>query len=134
MKKFRVLVNGEAFVVEVEELGGATPAPAARPSTLPTAPVAAVPATQPAAPAPVPQPRAAAPNDGAGAVVAPMPGNINDVRVKVGDQVSAGSVLVVLEAMKMENEISAPAAGTVKQVYVQKGQTVNGGDILVIIR
>ena len=71
---------------------------------------------------------------GAGeAVNAPMPGNILKVNVKAGDAVKSGTVLVVLEAMKMENEIMAPKSGTVTQVLVQKGSSVNTGDALVVI-
>ena len=75
---------------------------------------------------------AAAPagSTGAVAVNAPMPGNILDVRVKPGDSVKAGDTLLILEAMKMENEISAPQDGTIASVNVSKGDTVNSGDLL----
>ena len=63
-------------------------------------------------------------------IAAPMPGNILDVRVKPGDSVKAGDTLVVLEAMKMENEISAPQDGTIASVNVAKGDTVGSGDLL----
>ncbi|MCL6560034.1 MAG: biotin/lipoyl-binding protein, partial [Firmicutes bacterium] len=119
MKKFNIKVNGEIYQVEVEEIGGnpgfcAAPAPAVAP---PPAPVAAppvapapVPAAAPAVAAPKPAAPAAA--GGGGAVCAPMPGTILDVRVKVGDAVKPGDVLLILEAMKMENELSADKAGT----------------------
>ena len=68
---------------------------------------------------------------GAVAVKAPMPGNILDVKVAAGASVKAGDVLVILEAMKMENEIVAPQDGTVASVNVNKGDTVNSGDTLV---
>lgn len=115
MKKYNVNVNGTAYEVTVEEVtGGAAPAPAAA-----TAP-AAVPA--PAAPA------------GAGeSVTSPMPGNILSVNVNVGDTVSEGQVLMILEAMKMENEIMAPKAGKVVSVAVQKGATVESGTLLCVI-
>jgi glutaconyl-CoA decarboxylase len=132
MKKFKVIVNGEPFEVEIEE-AGTTAAPVAK--NAPAAP----PAPKPAAPRPAVQtpnvtaaPKAFIPA-GAGAVTAPMPGSINDVKVKAGDKVSAGDTLLILEAMKMENEITAPVSGTVKEVNVQKGQTVNNGDVLVIV-
>ena len=66
-------------------------------------------------------------------VNAPMPGNILKVNVKAGDKVKSGTVLVVLEAMKMENEIMAPKDGTVTQVLVSKGSTVDTGAPLVVI-
>ncbi len=62
-----------------------------------------------------------------------MPGNINRIKVNVGDQVKKGDLLLILEAMKMENEINATDDGTVKEILVKKGQKVSGGDILVII-
>ncbi len=128
MRKFIVNVNGNSYEVEVEEVGAvvsaapvATPAPAAAP-----APVAA-PA---AAPAPA-APKAAAPAGGT-SVNAPMPGNVLDIKVANGASVKKGDVLVILEAMKMENEIVAPCDGVVT-VVATKGSTVNSGDVLVTL-
>ncbi|HSL93568.1 MAG TPA: biotin/lipoyl-containing protein [Bacillota bacterium] len=137
MKKFRITVNGEAFEVEVEETGvegNAPHQPVARAaaSVSPVAPRAAAPAAAPRAAAPAAKPAASGPA-GAGSATAPMPGTILDVKVSVGDQVKAGQTVVILEAMKMENEIGAPIDGTVKEVRVQKGATVNPGDVLVTI-
>ena len=121
MKNLIVTVNGVAYNVTVEEGTGAPVAAAA-----PAAPAPA-PAAAPAAPeAP------AAPAGAAGAVVvnAPMPGNILDVKVKPGDSVKAGDTLLILEAMKMENEISAPQDGTIASVDVRKGDVVYSGALL----
>ena len=125
MKHLTVTVNGVAYDVTVEETaGGVVAAPAAAPAPAPAA-------AAPAAPAPAPAPAAApAGSTGAVAVNAPMPGNILDVRVKPGDSVKAGDTLLILEAMKMENEISAPQDGTIASVNVSKGDTVNSGDLL----
>ena len=120
MRKFSITVNGQTYEVEVEELG-AVSAPAA-----PVAPVApAAPAPVAAAPAPKAAPKPAAKPAAAGSVsvTAPMPGNINAVRVTVGQAVKKGDDLVILEAMKMENEIKAPSDGTVASVNVTKGAT-----------
>lgn len=117
MKNLIVTVNGVAYNVTVEEGTGAA------------APVAAAPAPV-AAPAPAAAPAAPAGSAGAVSVNAPMPGNILDVRVKPGDSVKAGDTLLILEAMKMENEISAPQDGTVAGVNVRKGDVVNSGDLL----
>ena len=104
MKYYNITVNGVAYSVSVEETAaGAAPVAAA--------PVAA-PAAPKAAPAPAAAPKAAAGAAGAVAVKAPMPGNILDVKVAAGASVKAGDVLVILEAMKMENEIVAPQDGT----------------------
>jgi len=113
MKYYNITVNGVAYSVSVEETAAGA------------APVAAA---APAAPA---APKAAPGAAGAVAVKAPMPGNILDVKVKAGASVKAGDVLVILEAMKMENEIVAPQDGTVASINVNKGDTVNSGDVLV---
>ena len=120
MKYYNITVNGVAYSVSVEETAAGA-APVAAPAA-PAAPKA------PAAPAAAP--KAAAPAGAAGAVTvkAPMPGNILDVKVAAGASVKAGDVLVILEAMKMENEIVAPQDGTVASVNVNKGDTVNSGD------
>ena len=110
MKKYRVNVNGTVYEVELEEM---TAAPAA-------------PAAAPAAPA-------AAPAAGGEKVTSPMPGTILSVNVAAGDAVKRGQVLMILEAMKMENEIMAPKDGTVTQVLVAKGATVDTGAPLVVI-
>ena len=105
-------------------LNGAAAAPASAPVAAP-APVAAAPVAAPVAPA-------AAPVAGE-AVSAPMPGTILKVNVSAGQKVKSGDVLVVLEAMKMENEIMAPTDGTVAQVATSKGASVNTGDTLVVL-
>lgn len=117
MKRFNITVNGKAYDVAVEEVGA---------GSAPAAPV------QAAAPVAAPTP-AAAPAGGT-SVKAPMPGNILDVKVNVGDTVSEGQVLMVLEAMKMENDIVAPKAGTVASVNVKKGDSVNRDDLLASIQ
>ena len=107
MKKYRVNVNGSLYEVEIEEME-APAAGAAAPAAVqaPAAPKA------PAAPA------------GGQQIKAPMPGTILDVRVQAGQAVKKGQVLVILEAMKMENEIQAPCEGTVSSVSVRKGDSV----------
>ena len=121
MKYYNITVNGVAYSVSVEETAAGA------------APVAAAPAAPKASATPAAAPKAAAPAGAAGAVSvkAPMPGNILDVKVAAGASVKAGDVLVILEAMKMENEIVAPQDGTVASVNVHKGDTVNSGDVLV---
>ena len=118
MKKYKVNVNGTVFEVEVEDITGTA--------------AAAAPA---AAPAPVtaPAPVAAAPAGGE-SVTSPMPGNILAVNVTAGQAVKKGDVLMVLEAMKMENEIMAPCDGTIGAVSVTKGATVETGALLCTIQ
>ena len=125
--KYELILNGRTYTVEVElaepmqarEFQTFAPAPAAPVAV--AAPVAA------AAPAP------AVSGDGE-CVKAPMPGNILKVNVAAGQVVKAGDVLVVLEAMKMENDIMSPKDGTVTQVLVEKGATVETGAPLVFIK
>jgi len=126
--KYKVTLNGKTYEVEVEqgkavlldEYEALAPAPAA-------------PAAAPAAPAPSAAP-AAPVNLAAGeTVTAPMPGNILRVDVAQGDTVKSGQVLVILEAMKMENEIVAPKDGTVAQVVTSKGSVVDTGSPLIVI-
>ncbi len=113
MKKYRVNVNGTDYEITLETLKeGEDFAPKAAP-----APVAA-----PAAPVAAPA--------GAETITSPMPGTILAVNVKAGDTVAAGQVLMVLEAMKMENEIMAPRAGKVASVNVDKGAAVESGTVL----
>ncbi len=125
MRKFIVNVNGNSYEVEVEEVSATGSAPLAAPAP---APVQAAPKAAPAA-APAAAPKAAAPAGGT-PVKAPMPGNVLDVKVSNGQAVKEGDLLVILEAMKMENEIFAPCDGTVT-VVASKGSTVNTGDVLV---
>lgn len=134
-RRFRIVVNGEAYEVEIEEVGAThvPSAPVVRPTVIaaPSAPIAPVtPAVKAPTPAAAPRAPMAA---GAGAVVCPMPGTILDVRVKVGDAVKYAQPVVILEAMKMENEIVAVADGTVQEIRVAKGASVNAGEVLVVI-
>ena len=144
MKKFNITVNGKSYEVDVEEIGGSSAPSAVRKqapvSSQPAAPVAAPAAAKPATPAPTPTPTptptpapSAAPVTGGEVISAPMPGTILDIKVNVGDHVANGAVLVILEAMKMENEIMAPVAGKVLSIGVSKGASVNSGDVLVVI-
>ena len=131
--KYKVTLNGRTYEVEVE--AGKAMLLDEYEAVAPTAAPVAAPAAAPApgaAPAAAPAPAAAAPVAG-DAVTAPMPGNILKVNVTAGQAVKEGDVLVVLEAMKMENEILAPKACTVKQVLVSKGATVDTGATLVVL-
>ena len=128
MKKFNVTVNGTTYEVEVEEIKAAGSAPAApRPAATP----AAAPAPKPAAaPAPVAKATAGA---GEHSIDAPMPGKVIKLVANEGAAVKAGEVLLILEAMKMQNEITADADGTVKKFNVAAGQSVKAHESLVIL-
>lgn len=132
MRKFNITVNGKSYEVDVEEVGGV--APVARPAA--SAPVQKSAPAQAAAPTPA-QPKAptqAAPiTEGSTTVVSPMPGTILDIKVAVGAMVNKGDNLLILEAMKMENDIMAPVAGKIVAINTIKGASVNSGDVLIVI-
>ncbi len=126
MRKFKITVDGREFAVTVEEvqgnktatgLSGTEPRPAGSPAGPPTAPATAPETVLP----------------GGFAVPAPMPGLIVEIPVKAGDTVAAGDVIVILEAMKMENEVTTPVGGTVTAVMVKKGDSVDTGTPLLTI-
>lgn len=127
--KYEVTLNGKNYEVEVNEtdavvtnISDAVYAPA--PVAAPVAPAA------PAAPA---APVAQAVSAEGTTIPAPMPGSIVNINVTVGQAIKAGDVLIILEAMKMENDITAPCDGTVKQILTTKGATVNTDDVLLVI-
>ena len=127
IKKYNITVNGNTYDVEVEELGSegvAVSKPQVVPSNTPRAQ-----AQKPQAP----KPQVVPAGGGSGSINAPMPGTINDVRVKVGDSVKKGQVLLILEAMKMENELMASCDGTISAMNVSKGASVSVGDVLITI-
>lgn len=152
-RTFRVTIGGISYLVEVEEVAAqGNPAPAVAPAKAvpaPPAPTPPAPAVKmpPAVPAAPPAPAAAAartappapaakgrePSVVGETVRAPLPGTVVAVRYQPGQEVAPGDVLLVLEAMKMENDIVAPVGGTVKEVLVEKGVAVALGDALAVI-
>lgn len=129
MKKYIIKVNGTPYEVEVEEIGEViTASPTAFVAPTVNAPITT--ASAPVAPATATK---ASTVEGATNIKAPMPGNILDVKITNGASIKKGDVLVILEAMKMENDIVSPVDGTIVAVNVTKGQTVNTGDLLVSI-
>ena len=117
VQRLRITFNGRSYDVTVEDLDAPAPAPA---SPAVAAPVAA--ASVPPIPA-----------AGGGEVRSPMPGVVSAVSVRVGQAVAAGDVLLVLEAMKMDNEIPAPAAGTVREIRVARGDQVAAQQVLLVL-
>jgi glutaconyl-CoA decarboxylase len=132
MKKFNITVNGTSYEVEVEEIGASTTAPVVKaaapaPKAAP-APVAAAPAaTETVTPVKGPIP------DGAIIVKAPMPGKISALKAEAGKTVKRGDVLLVLEAMKMQNDITATEDGTLHEIRVAVGDNVKTGEALAVI-
>lgn len=134
MKRFRVNVDGQFFEVEVEEIttgtagpvktAAANPVSSAAPSSVPPAVVAPKQAAVPSKPVT---------NGTSSSIHAPMPGSILSVKVKEGEQVKSGQVLLILEAMKMENEIVAPKDGVINKIYTTVGQSVSTNDPLIIL-
>lgn len=136
---FNIKVNGNMYEVEVEEVKTTASA-----SVKETPKVVAPQKTQevkqtPAAPAAPVAPKAPEKKveisvEGGSSISAPMPGTINEIRVKEGDSVSRGQILIILEAMKMENEIMAPVDGVVAGISVSKGASVNAGELMIVIK
>ena len=130
MKHYTITVNGNTYEVSVEENNGvpvATPAPVQRVAPAPVAPA------QKAAPAPAPAPQASSGTVGNIKVSSPMPGKILSLKAAVGQSVKKGEVILILEAMKMENEIVATDDGTIASINVTAGQSVEAGDLLATI-
>ncbi len=147
MKTFRVTVDGQSYTVQVEEVEGSSASGSdnkysSLSKSEPATAVEKQPAVKEQGKEVKPQavsgdaekPSQAKPSPVGGSnVKAPMPGSVLDVKVSVGDEIKEGDVLLILEAMKMENELTASQAGTVIEVLVKKGETVNSGDPLVIL-
>lgn len=127
LRKFKIAIDGKEYLVEMEEIGGVQQPVQAPVAAAPAAPVAA-PAEQAAAAAAAPV--SAASGD---AMTAPMPGTILRLLVNIGDEVKENQPLMILEAMKMENEVVANHAGKVAGIHVNQGQVVNAGDALITI-
>lgn len=128
MKNYRITINGKTYEVGVEECDGAVQVQSVQSavSVSQVSAPAAAPKAAPAAPAPAPKAAAAA-----GDVTAPMTGTVLSVAVSEGQQVKKGQLLLIFEAMKMENEIFAPGDGTVTKVHVSKGTVLETGMALV---
>ena len=141
MKKFNVTVNGKTYAVEVEEVGaghgGFTYQPVQQPAPV-QQPFQSAPEAPKAPKAPVQQapkkeePKAAVVGDGE-LMSAPMPGTILDIMVTEGQTVKKGEIILILEAMKMENELAAPVDGTVVKIYTSRGESINAGDSILTI-
>ncbi len=122
-RRFKVMVDGKEYIVEIEEIGEVSQS-----QQVPVQPKYELKHEEPKPSAPKPVETIAD-----GAVTAPMPGKILDIKVKKGDRVKAGDVLIILEAMKMENEVVAPKGGVVEDIKVNVGDTVDRGAVLVVI-
>lgn len=122
MKNYRITVNGTAYDVAVEEMSQGAAASAMAP--------AAAPVSAPVASAPAPAAAPAAASAGSIEVSAPMPGKILGVKANIGQTVKKGDPVLILEAMKMENEVVAPSDGTIASINVAVGDSVESGDIL----
>ncbi|MBP3383309.1 MAG: acetyl-CoA carboxylase biotin carboxyl carrier protein subunit [Tidjanibacter sp.] len=125
-KTARVIVNGTEYIVEVD---GVKPMPTSKPQVSKATYNASAPTAAPAAPVAAPKAAAA----GGAKIVSPLPGTVLSINVAVGDSVTVGQTVAVLEAMKMENNISADKAGVVKEICANKGAIVQEGEPLIIL-
>ena len=123
MKRFLIKINGKTYDAEVEVIGASAAAPAVPPAPA-AAPKAAAPAPAPAAP--VAAPKAGGPAN----VTSPLPGTVLRLVKNAGDTVAAGEVVMIVESMKMENEVVAPEAGRIASIAVAAGSAINTGDLL----
>lgn len=140
--KYKVTLNGKVYEVVVERGEAiltdeydapAAPAPVSAPVPAPAP--APVPAAAPvAAPVIAPAPAPVAPSSGGETVKAPLPGTVLKIKTSSGSAVKAGDIILILEAMKMENEITAPCSGTIGDVFVTEGKAVSNGDPLLTIK
>ena len=131
LRKFKIAIDGTEYLVEMEEIGGVPQPAAPAPAPQAAAPVQTAPAAAPKEEAP--QATAATTPASADAITAPMPGTILKILVNVGDEVKENQPVMILEAMKMENEVVAPKVGTVTGIHVTQGQMVNPGEALITI-
>lgn len=123
MKRFLIKINGKTYDAEVEVIGASAAAPAVAPAPA-AAPKAAAPA--PASAAPAAAPKAGGPAN----VTSPLPGTVLRLVKNAGDTVAAGEVVMIVESMKMENEVVAPEAGRIASIAVAAGSAINTGDLL----
>lgn len=128
MEKLRITVNGRSYDVTVEVLGTDEAGSGSIEAALPAGqPLTAINGGK----APAPPLKGPAETPGARALRSPMPGTVLEIRVKPGDSVKSGQVLLTLEAMKMENELVAESDGRVKEIHVARGQSVQAGETLI---
>lgn len=125
MKRFLIKINGKTYDAEVEVIGASAAAPAVAPAPA-AAPKAAAPAPAPAPAAPAAAPKAGGPAN----VTSPLPGTVLRLVKNAGDTVAAGEVVMIVESMKMENEVVAPEAGRIASIAVAAGSAINTGDLL----
>ena len=135
MKKFNITVNGKQYAVEVEEVGAGQGGFTYQPVQSTPQPVAQPQQSKQQAPAAPAAPKDQTPTDSVSGelITAPMPGTILDIRVTEGQAIKAGDIILILEAMKMENEIVAPKDGVVNKIHTTKLSNVSTGDALVTI-
>ncbi|MDI9509182.1 MAG: biotin/lipoyl-binding protein [Clostridiales bacterium] len=133
MKYYTITVNGNTYEVSVEENNGVSSAAPVAAAPAPVAPAAPQAPVQKPAAAPAPAPKAASGSEGAIKVSSPMPGKILSLKANVGQVIKKGEVILILEAMKMENEIVASEDGTIASINVTAGQSVEAGDLLATL-